>query len=222
MPRSLLPVDATPLQPAGFAEVVRTFEAPVSRYLVRIVGDAELARDLAQATSLSAFRAWPDPDPAYPGAWPDRIATDHAPTCLHRRKGIRWVPLSRLARRDREAPTADPVSPDPLFASGAVAVAVDGIVGADAIDAILDAMDPRDWATLLLHAAGCSGAEIGQRLGSSPASARTRLSHTRARFREEYGRLAVLSAPSGRERPAGMSGAVTTGRAGAPVMGVTR
>ncbi len=94
--------DATADRDARFAEVVRTFEAPLSRYLVRMVGDAELARDLAQDTFLSAYANWPDPEPEHLRAWLYRIATNHALTQLRRRKVIRWVPLSQLARRGRD------------------------------------------------------------------------------------------------------------------------
>ncbi len=201
--------DATADRDARFAEVVRTFEAPLSRYLVRMVGDAELARDLAQDTFLSAYANWPDPEPEHLRAWLYRIATNHALTQLRRRKVIRWVPLSQLARRgrdddDRQDGTAPAI--DHLFPS--TAAPGDAIAEADTIEAILDAMDPRDRATLLLHAAGFSGAEIGAQLNGTPASARTRLSRARAHFREQYARLAALSRPtsgklSGREANAG-------------------
>lgn len=198
MPRYPRPVDATSTREARFAEVVRTFEAPLSRYLVRMVGDAELARDLAQDTFLSAYNAWPEPEPAHLSAWLYRIATNHALSHLRRRKVIRWVPLSQLARRGRNDQDADAGNVDHLFPSEASPG--DGIVEADQIESILDAMDPRDRATLLLHAAGFSGAEIGHQLSGSPASARTRLSRARAHFREQYTRLAALTAPD-RSRP---------------------
>ena len=196
MPRFPRPVDATEVRDARFAEVVRTYEAPLSRYLVRMVGDPELARDLAQETFLSAYSAWPDPEPTHLSAWLYRIATNHALSHLRRRKVIRWVPFSQLTRRggrdDQDAGGLDHLFPSEASPS-------DAIVETDAIEAILDAMDPRDRATLLLHAAGFSGAEIGEQLNGSPASARTRLSRARAHFREQYTRLAALAAP---ERPA--------------------
>ncbi len=194
MPRFPRPVDATAVRDARFAEVVRTYEAPLSRYLVRMVGDIELARDLAQETFLSAYSAWPDPEPRHLSAWLYRIATNHALSHLRRRKVIRWVPFSQLAARGARAgrdADADAGSLDHLFPSEASPS--DGIVEADAIETILDGMDPRDRATLLLHAAGFSGAEIGEQLNGSPASARTRLSRARAHFREQYARLGALT-----------------------------
>ena len=192
MPRSPRPVDAHAVRDARFAEVVRTYEAPLSRYLVRMVGDVELARDLAQETFLSAYSAWPDPEPTHLRAWLYRIATNHALSHLRRRKVIRWVPFSQLlARGDRADRDVDAGSIDHLFPSEGSPS--DGIVEADTIEAILVGMDPRDRATLLLHAAGFSGAEIGERLNGSPASARTRLSRARAHFREQYARFGALS-----------------------------
>ncbi len=191
MPRSPRFVDANAARDARFAEVVRTYEAPLSRYLVRMVGDAELAQDLAQETFLSAYSTWPNPEPTHLGAWLYRIATNHALSHLRRRKVIRWVPFSQLLPRgNRTDRDADADSVDHLFPSEASPS--DGIVEADTIEEILDGMDPRDRATLLLHAAGFSGAEIGQQLNGSPASARTRLSRARATFREQYTRLATL------------------------------
>ncbi|HEV2528515.1 MAG TPA: sigma-70 family RNA polymerase sigma factor [Thermomicrobiales bacterium] len=206
--------DATADRDARFAEVVRTFEAPLSRYLVRMVGDAELARDLAQDTFLSAFANWPDPEPEHLRAWLYRIATNHALTHLRRRKVIRWVPLSQLARRGRDDDGGqDGAAPaiDYLFPS--TPAPGDGIDEADAIESILDAMDPRDRATLLLHAAGFSGAEIGAQLNGTPASARTRLSRARAHFREQYARLAALTRPS--DLPAYTTPRSTESRSGA-------
>lgn len=195
MPRSPRPVDATDVHDARFAEVVRTYEAPLSRYLVRMVGDAELARDLAQETFLSAYAAWPDPEPRHLSAWLYRIATNHALSHLRRRKLIRWVPFSQLSRRSPGSEQdVDAGSLDHLFPSEASPV--DAIVEADAIEAILDGMDPRDRAALLLHAAGFSGAEIGEQLDATPASARTRLSRARTHFREQYARLASLATPT--------------------------
>lgn len=193
MPRTRHPVDARSPLETRFAEVVRTYEAPLSRYLVRMVGDAEVARDLAQETFLSAWNAWPDSEPRHLSAWLYRIATNHALSHLRRRKVIRWVTFSQLGRRGdgREGDT-DPATIDHLF-PGAESPG-ESIAETDAIEAILDAMDPKDRATLLLHAAGFSGAEIGERLDGTPASARTRLSRARAQFRDRYARLASLAA----------------------------
>ena len=168
----------------------------MSRYLVRMVGDAEVARDLAQETFLSAYAAWPEPEPVHLSAWLYRIATNHALSHLRRRKVIRWVPFSQLAfrsgsGRDTDEPRTDEL--DHIFPNEASPA--DGIIEADTIAAILDAMDPRDRAALLLHAAGFSGAEIGDQLNCSPPTARTRLSRARAQFREQYTRLAALSRP---------------------------
>ena len=198
MPRSPRPVDANAARDARFAEVVRTYEAPLSRYLVRMVGDVELAQDLAQETFLSAYSAWPTPEPTHLGAWLYRIATNHALSYLRRRKVIRWVPFSQLISRGNRT-DADAGGIDHLFPSQPSPS--DGVVEADTIEAILDDMDPRDRATLLLHAAGFSGAEIGQQLNGSPASARTRLSRARAQFREQYARLGAMTGTADRAAP---------------------
>ncbi|HEX5502223.1 MAG TPA: sigma-70 family RNA polymerase sigma factor [Thermomicrobiales bacterium] len=158
---------------ADFVALVATYEAPLARYLSRLVGDPELARDLTQETFLSAYRALPATDVACPRGWLFRIATNHALGVLRRRKLVRWVPFSRLAPRDE--PPAGEEAGDDVETGAAIAAALAGIA-------------PRDRACLLLHAAGFSSAEIAAQLGCSVGAARTRLSRARETFRRRYHR----------------------------------
>lgn len=153
-----------------FASILATYEAPISRYLYGMVADAEVARDLAQETFLSAYRALPNAEVISPSAWLYRIATNHALMHLRHKRRIAWLPISALSRGQQPR----------------VAGENDAVVMADAVATMLTRLDPKDRACLLLKAAGFSAEEIGTQLGCSPAAARTRLSRAREAFRRLY------------------------------------
>jgi RNA polymerase sigma-70 factor (ECF subfamily) len=153
-----------------FASILATYEAPISRYLYGMVADAEVARDLAQETFLSAYRALSDVEVAALSAWLYRVATNHALMHLRRKRRIAWLPMSALSQGQQPP----------------VAGENDTVVMADAVATMLARLDPKDRACLLLKAAGFSGEEIGAQLGCSPAAARTRLSRAREAFRRLY------------------------------------
>ncbi len=155
----------------AFARIVAAYEAPISRYLSRLVGDLELARDLTQDTFLAAYRALPRTEVTDMGGWLYRIATNQALAHFRRQRLVSWVPLSRLLGKGR----------DPAVAGHGERVAMEASVAA-----ALARLDPRDRACLLLAAAGFSGEEIAGQLGCSVGAARTRLSRARATFRRLY------------------------------------
>ncbi|MDQ3702587.1 MAG: sigma-70 family RNA polymerase sigma factor, partial [Chloroflexota bacterium] len=94
------------------ALVDRQYE-PVRRYITRIVGDAEVAADIAQETFLRAYQALPGlADDSNVGAWLFRIATNLSRQHLRHRRLICWSRLEAhhapsrsleddVARRDR-------------------------------------------------------------------------------------------------------------------------
>ena len=158
-------------QRAAFTALVARHEAELARYLRRMVGDRELARDLLQETLLAAFRAWPPRSAVNLRGWLFRIATNEALAHFHRRKLKAWIPFSRLPPVGRE--------PSSRGHSDQVDTQV-------AVAATLEQLAPRDRACLLLDASGFSGEEIAAQLGCSPAAARTRLFRAREAFRQHY------------------------------------
>jgi RNA polymerase sigma factor (sigma-70 family) len=150
-----------------FVGIVATYQAPLARYLCGLVGDVELARDLTQETLLSAYRAWPSPEPAHLAAWLYRIATNQALGSLRRRKLLAWLPLTRLGG------AAQPTTADPA----------EQWMAGDAVSAALKQLEAKERACLLLKAAGFSAQEIGQHLGCSEGAARMRLARAREAFR---------------------------------------
>ncbi|HLI50710.1 MAG TPA: RNA polymerase sigma factor, partial [Thermomicrobiaceae bacterium] len=156
-----------------FESIVAAYEAPISRYLYNMVGDLELARDLAQETFLSAYRAYETTEITNLSGWLYRIATNHALSHFRRKRLVHWVSLSRLLDRGL----------DPGIEGHS-----ERVVMSHAVEAALAELDPRDRACLLLKAAGFSSAEIAEQLDCSPGAARTRLFRAREAFRQIYHR----------------------------------
>ena len=155
----------------AFAPLVVSYEAPLSRYVCRLVGDPELARDLVQDTFVSAYRAWPPADLSHVSAWLYRIATNHALAHLRRQRLLGWLPLSRLGGMAR-TPSVDTLA--------------DHVVERASVAATLARLDERDRACLLLRAAGFSGEELADLFGCSAVAARKRLSRAREAFSRLY------------------------------------
>lgn len=156
---------------ADFDAVVLTYEAPISRYLYGMVGDQELARDLAQETFISAYRALPGTEITNLSGWLYRIATNHAMSHFRRKKLISWMPLGHLIDVGREPSSSG---------HG------EWVATSESIDAALSQLDPKDRGCLLLKASGFSSLEIAEQLGCSEGAARTRLSRAREAFRRIY------------------------------------
>jgi RNA polymerase sigma-70 factor, ECF subfamily len=79
----------------AFTDLFEQHNARICTYLARVVGDDELARDLAQDAFVTAWRALSEVrDPARFTAWLYRIATNAAHSHRRRARLIRWLPWS--------------------------------------------------------------------------------------------------------------------------------
>jgi RNA polymerase sigma-70 factor, ECF subfamily len=154
-----------------FERLVRTYDAPIGRYLRGLVGDREVARDLSQDTFLAAWRSFAPDRLHNPRAWLYRIATNKAMSWFRRQRVLSWVRLDRVLMSGKH-PQTDGHD--------------DAVATRDAVQRALSALEPDQRASLLLRAAGFSSDEIGQHLGCSPGAARTRLSRARTAFRHHY------------------------------------
>ena len=143
------------------------FQAPLFRYLLRLVGDDERAADLLQETFLRSFTALDrqaPPDNAR--AWLHRIATNLAYNSLQRGKLLRWLPLSGHERA-------------PSFESG--------MATAHCVRQCLARMRPKEVEVLVLYEyGGFSAGEIATITGETSNAVRLRLSRARTRFTELY------------------------------------
>jgi len=170
---------------AAFALLVRRYEARIDVYLRQMVGDADLASDLAQETFLAAYQALPRWQPP-PNAttrttdllspWLYRIATNHAISALRRQ--------AMLARRAPGAPTRASSSLE------------DAVIGRELLRAALATLDEDDAACLVLHyVAGERYGEIAARLGISSEAVRKRVGRALSSLRRAYAALETEAQP---------------------------
>jgi len=86
----------TTIAQARTEALVVEFQTKLSRYLRRMVGDAEVALDLTQEVFLSAYRMLKaDPTRELNAGWLYRAATNGAISFIRRRKILRMLPLDR-------------------------------------------------------------------------------------------------------------------------------
>ena len=155
----------------AFAALFDRFQTPIVNYLYRVVGDWEVANDLAQDTFLKAYQALPRTDPDLQIApWLYRIATNTALDTLRRRKRITWVPF--LEEFEPPAPGGDPGSIVP---------------NQDAVHRALQQIPADQRVALVLHLhQGLSYKEIGSMLGVAPNLVAVRVFRGRERFIKAY------------------------------------
>ena len=155
----------------AFAGIVERYQAAVQRYLYRLTGDYELARDLAQETFIQAYKGIlkTDSDLSFK-AWLYRIATNNA-LQFHRRKRIlSFIPFSGLKKAD-------------TLAEDRVTEPEENIAIQDALRKV-----PEDQRVcLVLHyIEGFKYREIAGALGISEEAVRKRVARGSQEFRKLY------------------------------------
>jgi RNA polymerase sigma-70 factor, ECF subfamily len=79
----------------AFADIIEYYQVPIQRYLYRLTGDPELARDLAQDTFIQAYKGILKTNSELSlKAWIYRIATNNAWQHLRRKRLISFIPFS--------------------------------------------------------------------------------------------------------------------------------
>jgi len=161
----------------GFDTFYATYHKAIQRYLYHLLGDPELAADLAQEAFCHAFKALQKGNITASQPWIYQIAKNCAIDVLRCRKIIAWSTFSDLA-------VASALEDDELieFADDGVDVQfADAIATRSAIYQVLEQLDPKEQACLWigLHASCVTGARA---LGISIAAYKMRLMRARAHF----------------------------------------
>jgi RNA polymerase sigma-70 factor (ECF subfamily) len=79
----------------AFAEIIEHYQAPIIRYLYRMTGDYEVAKDLAQDTFIQAYKGILKTDAELSfKAWLYRIATNNARQHRRRKKLLSFIPFT--------------------------------------------------------------------------------------------------------------------------------
>ena len=146
----------------------RRYEAPVVRYLQRLVQEDDAADDLFQETFL---RAYVNLGSFHPErlfrAWLYRIATNAG--------------LDFVRRRQRALPPAHTDRPDP----GVEAVVFERDLARQVEEAVAELSDDHRTVFLLRHSQGLSYAEIAQAVGSPEGTVRSRMHYALRALREK-------------------------------------
>jgi RNA polymerase sigma-70 factor (ECF subfamily) len=88
----------------AFAEIIDKYQIPIQRYLYRLTGDYELARDLAQDTFVQAYKGIlkTKEDISFK-AWLYRIATNNAWQHRRRKKLISFITLDDTTKSNQQS-----------------------------------------------------------------------------------------------------------------------
>jgi RNA polymerase sigma factor (sigma-70 family) len=155
---------------AAFEFFFQQYEARITNYLWRMVGEDALAADLSQETFIRAWEHFAEVQALdRPLAWLFRVATNLA--------------LNALRRATTRVGSATPLEgSDPAGSDPSVR-----FVERDFIQEILAALPPKARALLILREVyDLDVAEIAQMLGLSHAATKMALSRARVQFRERY------------------------------------
>jgi len=167
------PVPATSTACWNVEDLYQQYRDRISRYILRLVDDPELAEDLTQDTFVRVLKALPAmPEDLKFSAWLYRIATNIAYDALRRRRLVAWQPLEEeadLMGSSHDDPQATYNGPSEL------------------IRLALCRMSPAYRLALLLSIeSGYSYAQIAQTLGIAPSGVKMYLSRARQQLKQHY------------------------------------
>ncbi|MGH2441785.1 MAG: RNA polymerase sigma factor [Chloroflexota bacterium] len=169
---NLLPDRARAGDLEAFDAIMLLYEGRLLRFLMGLVGDAEVAADLCQDTFLSAYQALPRVKGELKlSAWLHTIALNHARSHHRRKRHKTFVSIE-----DHE-PASD--APD----------ATEAIAANEVVRRVLSRI-PKQYseALLLQTGSGFSCREIAGVLRCSEGAVKVRLMRARESFRREYGK----------------------------------
>lgn len=158
--------------PQSFAEIVDRYEAPILRYLARMTGDNDFARDLAQDTFLQAFRSIRSTTAELSlKAWLYKIATNNALRHHRRRRLLAFIPFGGDDSPEVRDASADPGQTD---------------VRIDIERALLRVPKEQRTAMVLHYVEGLKYREIADVLSISEEAVRKRVARGSEEFRTAY------------------------------------
>jgi RNA polymerase sigma-70 factor, ECF subfamily len=158
----------------AFRSLIERLQQPVTGYLHRLVGDREVALDLAQDTFLQVYREiGKTSNDLMLDAWIYRIATNYGLRYLNRKRLKQFIGLGRREAFDEYLSVAGPE---------------DQTETRMLVQQALGMMKPKDAAVLQLHyGSGFTYEEIGTILDMSSEAVRKRVARGVEKFREFYG-----------------------------------
>ncbi|WP_165423453.1 RNA polymerase sigma factor [Ktedonosporobacter rubrisoli] len=188
----------------AFCTLIERLQQPITRYLYHLVGDREMALDLAQDTFLQIYKeiGKTSADLAL-DAWVYRIATNYALRYLNRRRLLKFVSFLPLAATERSGNSSETSYEERRFlAQALVSPSIeDQAETRILVEQALSSLKPKDAACLQLHYGnGFTYEQISKILASSPEAVRKRVSRGVKKFRAIYG---SAPAPQGKGQASG-------------------
>lgn len=157
----------------AFAEIIGYYQAPIIRYLYRLTGDYEMAKDLAQDTFLQAYKGILKTNAELSfKAWLYRIATNNAWQHRRRKKLLSFIPFT----------TKEQDIPDSVNQADCPGEAL------DINEALLKIPEEQRTCLVLHFVEGFKYREIAETLGCSEEAVRKRVARGRKLFIGLYNR----------------------------------
>ena len=159
----------------AFRFLIDRLQQPITGYLHRLVGDREVALDLAQDTFVQVYKEIEKTSGELAlDAWIYRIATNYGLRYLNRKRLRQFVQLESRENFDESLAVAGPE---------------DQTETRILIEQALGTMKPKDAAVLQLHYGnGFTYEEIGQVMKMSSEAVRKRVARSVEKFRRVYGK----------------------------------
>src|SRR5438874_6672458 len=159
----------------AFRALIDRLQQPITGYLHRLVGDREVALDLAQDTFVQVYKEIEKTSGEFAlDAWIYRIATNYALRYLNRKRLRHFVRLDDRKSFDESLAVAGPE---------------DQTETRILIEQALGTMKPVDAAVLQLHFGnGFTYEEIGAVMQMSSEAVRKRVARSVEKFRKVYGK----------------------------------
>jgi RNA polymerase sigma-70 factor (ECF subfamily) len=159
----------------AFRSLIDRLQQPITGYLHRLVGDREVALDLAQDTFVQVYKEIDKTSGEFAlDAWIYRIATNYGLRYLNRKRLRQFVRLDSRESVDESLAVAGPE---------------DQTETRILIEQALGTMKPIDAAVLQLHyGSGFTYEEIGQVMEMSSEAVRKRVARSVEKFRRVYGK----------------------------------
>ena len=157
----------------AFEVLYQTYKARVFTFLVRMLGDGELADDLTHDVFVKVYRLLPTLTRDHRILpWLYRISNNQAIDHIRRRRRFAWLRFGALAGQAEEPRASDEHGRVPEQ---------------DHVQAVLRTLPPENAGALLLHAVeGYSYQEIADIQGVSMTAVRSRIARARSAFRKGY------------------------------------
>ena len=168
----------------AFRSLIDRLQQPITGYLHRLVGDREVALDLAQDTFVQVYKEIDKTSGELAlDAWIYRIATNYGLRYLNRKRLRQFVQLDSRQNFDESLAVAGPE---------------DQTETRILIEQALGTLKPKDAAVLQLHYGnGFTYEEIGQVMEMSSEAVRKRVARSVEKFRRVFGK----KMPSVRSQP---------------------